>query len=148
MILTDSITQWTRHNTEKCECLQRQKFAGCVARMHRGKGTVVCLFLMPHGESIIPQKEPVLVSNFSFDLVRNSNPKPSLPALHCLLSFDFNLCFQFVMFHIFSFLNNFLKFGELRHGFTRCVTSYAYLNLANSKFCQVINSATGITLFP
>jgi hypothetical protein len=45
----------------------------------------------------------MLVSNSSFDLVRNSNPKPSLPALHCFLSFDFNLCFQFVMFHILAF---------------------------------------------
>jgi hypothetical protein len=35
-----------------------------------------------------PQKEPVLVSNFVVDFVRNPNPKPFLPALHYLLSFD------------------------------------------------------------
>jgi hypothetical protein len=45
----------------------------------------------------------MLVSNFSFDLVRNPNPKPFLPALHYLFSFDLNHCFQLVMVCVLAF---------------------------------------------
>jgi hypothetical protein len=76
---------------------------GQVAQMDRTERHSGLLVLDASQGEHHPQKEPVLVSNSAFDLVRNSNPKPSLPALHCLLSFDFNLCFQFVMFHILAF---------------------------------------------
>jgi hypothetical protein len=89
----------------------------------------------------------VLVSNFALDLVRIPKPKPSLLVLHCLISLDFNLYSEFVMLFILPFLNNFLKFGGLRHGFTRLVSSFAHLNPENSNYCLVINSTTGITLF-
>ena len=50
-----------------------------------------------------PQKEPVLVSNFSFDLGRNPNPK-TLPTCTSLSTFiDFYHCFQLVMVCILSF---------------------------------------------
>jgi hypothetical protein len=59
----------------------------------------------------------MLVSNFSFDLVRNPNPKPLLPALHNLFPFDLNHFFQLVMVCVLAFWIISLKFGVLKHGF-------------------------------
>jgi hypothetical protein len=59
----------------------------------------------------------MLVSNFAFDLVRNPNPKPLLPALHYLFPFDLNHCFHLVMVYVSSFWIISLKFGVLKNGF-------------------------------
>ena len=86
-------TVMLRIKTDRCGEINESK--------KKGKALVCSFWSLL--SNLHPQKEPVLVSNFAFDLVRNSNPKPSLPALHCLLSFEFNLCFEFVMFRILDF---------------------------------------------